>query len=323
MNSLPIHRYFPNASQLVFGCMSLGGTWNADPISKDTIQHANAAIDAALEIGINVFDLADIYTLGKAELVFGEVLKQRPELREHLILQSKCAIQFEDEQGPQRYNFSKEWIKTSVDGSLERLGIEQLDILELHRPDPLMEGEEVACALMELKAAGKVKHFGVSNFTGSQMAFLQTYLPFPIIANQIEMSLASHNFVDDGIYGVHPEGASINFASGTLEYCAHNNVQLQSWGSLAQGLYSGKDISKEAPHVQQTANLVAELAKQYGSSKEAIVLAWLLRHPANIQPVIGTANPERIAACAQALNIQLTREQWYSLYVSARGQRLP
>jgi predicted oxidoreductase len=318
MNQLPIHTYLPNTSRLIFGCMGLGG--NTDPALA--IQQAHQAIDAALEAGINFFDHADIYASGRAELVFGEVLKQRPELRAQIYLQTKCGIRFADSMGPQRYDFSRAWILNSVEGSLARLGVEQLDILELHRPDPLMEPEEVAEAFALLKSSGKVKHFGVSNMTAAQLRFLQSYLAEPLVANQLELSLAQHSFVDEGIFGLHPEGAAVNFAAGTLEYCRSESVQLQAWGSLAQGLFSGKDVSAEPAHIQQTAQLVTELAEEHGVSREAVVLAWLMRHPAQIQPVIGTTNPSRIHACAQALKVSLTREQWYRLYVSARGQRL-
>lgn len=323
MKNLPVNHTFPDASQLILGCMGLGGSWDAAPLSPENVKHAHAAIDAALEAGINFFDHADIYTLGKAEMVFGEALKQRPGLRDKIYLQSKCGIRFADESNPQRYDFSRSWITSAVEASLSRLGVEQLDVLELHRPDPLMDPQEVAQAFEQLKADGKVKHFGVSNMTGPQIQFLQSCLPFPLISNQLEMSLAEHAFVDEGIFGVHPGGAEINFTAGTMEYCRHNNVQLQSWGSLAQGLYTGKDITSQPEHVKQTAAKVATLANEYSVSREAIVLAWLMRHPAKIQPIIGTTNPARILACAEAHQVELTREQWYDLYISARGERLP
>lgn len=323
MKKLPIHQFLPEASQIAFGCMGLGGTWDSAPLSKADITHAHLAVDAALEVDINFFDHADIYTLGKAEQVFGEVLKERPELRGQIYLQSKCGIKFEDVDGPQRFDFSKDWILGSVEGSLSRLGVEQLDVLLLHRPDPLIELDEVAEAFSQLKSSGKVKYFGVSNMNAPQMQYLQSCLPDPLMANQLEMSLHRHSWVDEGILAVNPQGTDISFSSGTIEYCRSNNVQLQSWGSLALGLFSGKDISKEPEHIQVTAKLVTKMARQYGVSNEAVVLAWLMRHPANIQAVIGTSNPERIKACAQVKNIQLSREEWYSLYVSARGKRLP
>lgn len=323
MKKIPINQYIPQASQLVFGCMGLGGNWSEDPVSKQDISHANSAIDAALEAGINFFDHADIYTLGKAEQVFGDVLKQRPELRNEITLQSKCGIKFADKNAPQRYDFSKEWIINSVEGSLSRLGIEQLDILELHRPDPLMDTDEVAEAFSELKTSGKVKFFGTSNMSGAQLGYLQSCLPEPLVSNQLELSLLAHSFVDEGIFAVHQPGQDVNFASGTIEYCRQHNVQLQSWGSLAQGLFSGVDVSQEPEHIQQTANMVSGLANQYQVSREAIVLAWLMRHPAKIQPVIGTTNIDRIKACAQADKVKLTRDEWYSLYVLARGVTLP
>lgn len=323
MQRLPIHKYFPTASRLIYGCMGLGGDWNSSFVTKEAVAQAHDAIDAALEVGINFFDHADIYSTGKAEIVFGEVFRQRPNLRDHMILQTKCGIRFEDANAPQRYDFSKEWIVKSVEGSLSRLGVGHIDILELHRPDPLMEPEEISAAFSALFEQGKVKHFGVSNMTGHQIGFLQRFLPFPLISNQLEMSLAAHHFVDDGIWGVHPDGADVNFTAGTLEYCRGMGVQLQSWGSLAKGIYSGAEVTGNVSAIQNTKLRVAKLAEKYQAPPESIVLSWLLRNPLDIQPVIGTKDPNRIIACAKAEEIYLTRDEWYDLYVAARGHRLP
>ena len=318
--TLPLAKYIEPTSPLVFGCMGLGGGWNDNPITKDDIEQAHQAVDASLEAGIKVFDHADIYTRGKAEQVFAEVLKQRPELRETISIQSKCGIRLDE---PKRYDFSSSWITNSVDGILSRLEIEQLDVLMLHRPDPLMEPEEIAETFAMLKQQGKVKHFGVSNMNGAQMGMLQSALSTPLVVNQIEVSLKHLAWLEEGVTTSCSGFSSTNFATGTLEYCRQNDVQVQSWGSLGQGLFSGRDVSDQPTHIQQTAKLVAELAAQYQVSSEAIVLAWLMRHPANIQPVIGTTNPDRIKACAQAQQIELSREHWYSLFVSARGAELP
>lgn len=319
----PLADHVKQNSPLILGCMGLGGGWNNQAISSADITQAHQVIDAALESGIRVFDHADIYTLGKAEDVFGKVLKQRPELRQHISLQSKCGIRFEDALGPQRYDFSKQWLQQSVEGILQRLGIEQIDVLMLHRPDPLMEPEEIASAFDSLQAAGKVAHFGVSNMQPPQMAFLQSAMSQPLVCNQVELSLSHLAWLEQGVTGGGSDHSASNFVAGTIEYCRQHKVQLQAWGSLSQGIYSGRDISNAAAPVQQTARLVASLAADYQVSKEAIVLAWLMRHPANIQPVIGTTNVERIKACAQAPQLELTREQWYALYVAARGEELP
>jgi predicted oxidoreductase len=319
----PLQRYVERSSPLVFGCMNLGGGWNQEPVCAADIKQAHDVIDAALDAGICVFDHADIYTFGKAEQVFGQVLQQRPELREQISLQSKCGIRFADANTPQRYDFSADWISSSVDNILSRLNIEQLDVLLLHRPDPLMQPEEIATTFARLQQAGKVKHFGVSNMQQHQMNMLQDALATPLVVNQLELSLSHLAWLDEGTTAGCSGEHGVNFSSGTIEYCRRNKVQLQAWGSLSQGLFSGKDVSAEPESVQTTAALVAKLAAEYQVSKEAIVLGWLMRHPANIQPVIGTTNLQRIKACAEASKVQLSREHWYALYLAARGRALP
>ena len=325
MTSIPLAKHLPNVSNLAFGCMGLGGGWSPNPINKDDISQANLAIDAAFDAGINFFDHADIYTLGKAEQVFGEVLKQRSELRSQMYLQSKCTIRLQDDANPGRYDHSKQWVESSVNKILKRLHIEKLDVLLLHRPDPLMDVEELAETLNQLKSSGKVDHFGVSNMHRYQMELINKHLSQPLIVNQLEMSLQKHGFLDQGVTVAMDEQANVGFDTGILEYCQLNDVQLQSWGSLSQGLFSGRDVSAEPEQVKKTAALVTQLAHQYNVSKEAVVLGWLMRLPYKIQPVIGTVNPERIAACGQAgeFSSSVTREDWYKLYVSARGNPLP
>lgn len=321
--SLPLQHYFPDVSRIALGCMGFGGSWDKQAFSQEHVQQMHRATDAALECGINFFDHADIYTLGKAESVFGEVLKQRPGLRDNIIIQSKCGIRFDDELGPGRYDFSKAWINYSVDGILSRLNIEQLDILMLHRPDPLMEPEEVAEVVQQLRASGKVKQVGVSNMHAYQVEALQSLLDMPIVAHQLEMSLKNLDWLNESVTSGMNAGNQCHFSPGIIEYCRQNKTQIQAWGCLAQGIYTGRDISEQPESVINTTNLVAKLADDYQVSKEAIVLGWLMRHPANIQPVIGTTNPQRIRACMEAKNVTLTREHWYSLYVASRGERLP
>ncbi|PZM65232.1 aldo/keto reductase [Paenibacillus dendritiformis] len=323
MNKIPIQQRGLAASRLVLGCMGLGGGWNDEPITEQHLAAAHAAVEAALEAGINMFDHADIYTRGKAEQVFGQVLKERPEWRERIVLQSKCGIRFADNGIPGRYDFSKEHILRSVDGSLKRLGVEYLDILLFHRPDPLMEPEEVAEAMSALKSAGKVRAFGVSNMSAGQIRLLQAYSKEPFIVNQLEMSLAKIGWVDQGVHVNQNAAKEDIFPEGTLEYCRLENIQIQAWGPLAQGVFSGRDLSDQPASIRETAELVQAMANEKGTTREAIILAWLMRHPAGIQPVIGTAHPERIRACGEAANLTLTREEWYTLYVSSRGRALP
>jgi len=323
MTNQPIDQYISNSSSLAYGCMGLGGSWDSSPVSNAEIRQAHDVIDTALDCNIKFFDHADIYTMGKAEQVFGEVLKTRPELRDQITLQSKCGIRFEDQKGPKRFDFSSSYIKNSVDGILSRLHVESIDILLLHRPDPLMEPEDVAEAFTYLKQSGKVNHFGVSNMNAVQMGFLQQHLNFPLVANQLELNLLHLGWLDDIVLANNPQGKDLSFGSGTFEYCRTNKVQIQSWGSLCQGLLTGRDLSGQPTHIQQTAALVTALATEYQTSQESILLAFLMRHPARIQPVIGTTNTQRIRACSEAANIVLSREHWYALYVSARGEELP
>lgn len=323
MKPFPLQDRGIAASQLVLGSMRLGGDWDQSPLTAVHYKEGHEAVDAALEIGINMFDHADIYTYGKAERVFGKVLQERPELRSQILIQSKCGIRLADGRSPQRYDFSGSYIQSSVDDILERLGVEYLDFLLLHRPDPLVEPEEVAGAIHELKASGKVRWFGVSNMSAGQIKLLQAYSDEPFIVNQLEMSLLKTGFVDTGI-SVNQEIARNNvFPEGTLEHCRLENIQLQSWSPLAQGLFSGKPLDGQSDAVVQTAALVGQLAEEKGTTREAIVLSWLMRHPAGIQPVIGTINPRRIRACKDAATLQLTREEWYTLYASSRGAKMP
>jgi predicted oxidoreductase len=305
--------------------MSFGGGWGTNPISKDDILTAEKAVDAALSIGINMFDHADIYGRGKAEETFGTILKARSSLRDQIIIQSKCGIRFGEGTVPGRFDFSKSHILSSVDGILERLTVDYIDILLLHRPDPLVEPEEVAEAFGQLKAAGKVRYFGVSNRSASQIRFLQRALPDQLAVNQLEMSLAHLDWLDQGVHVNQKAGVPVNFAEGLMEYCQEENIQIQAWGPLAQGRFSGRATEAEPENVRKTAELVEQLAVEKNTTAEAIVLGWLMRHPAMIQPVVGTINAERIIACqdAEVQAQNMTREEWYSLYVSARGNPMP
>lgn len=318
---IPLTKHLPNVSRLAYGCMGLGGDWNASPIEAHHIQQAHNVVDAALENNINFFDHADIYTLGKAEQVFAEVLKQRPELREKIYLQSKCGIRFADEQNVGRYDFSKQWLEQSIDGILQRLNVEYIDVLLLHRPDPLMDIDEVAQTLQKAKASGKVNFFGVSNMNLHQIEYLQSALDLPLVANQLELSLEKHDFVTTGVGAQNP---SLQYVAGTTEYCQKHNIQIQSWGSLARGKFSSMSALSSDNQIQaNTAQLVFNLAEKYSVSPEAIVLGFLTRHPAMIQPMIGTTNCDRIRACADIKRLELSREDWYALLVSSLGDKLP
>ena len=321
--NIPLSNHLEGVGQIAYGCMGLGGGWNDNPVTASDVAQTCSVIDTALESGINLFDHADIYTFSKAEQAFGQALQQAPELRDQMFIQSKCGIRFEGEGNVGRYDFSADWVSQSVEGILNRLNAEKLDVLLLHRPDPLMELNELARTLENLKAQGKVDFFGVSNMNSHQIQYLQSALGQPIVANQIEMSLVKLDWLNDGVM-INSQGHhQSDFAAGTLEHCQMKGIQLQAWGCLAQGRFAEQGLYSEHENVKQTAHYVAQLANQYGVESEAIVLAFLLRHPAGIQPVIGTTNLDRIKASSVATQINLTREEWYNLYVYSRGQALP
>lgn len=325
MRIMPIEKRGISDSRLVLGCMPFGGGWNSEPITQDHIKEAEKAVEAARSIGITMFDHANIYTKGKAEETFGKVLKAQPGLREQIVIQSKCGIRLAEGDLPGMFDFSYSHILESVEGSLKRLGTEYLDVLLLHRPDPLVEPEEVAVAFTKLKESGKVRHFGVSNMSAGQIQFLERSLSMPLVVNQLEMSLAHLHFLDETVHVNQQAGTAVRFAEGLMEFCRTKDIQIQAWGPLAQGRFSGKALEDEPEHIVRTAELVKRMAEEKGTTREAIVLAWLMKHPAMIQPVIGTANPERITACQDAERQAelMTREEWYTLYVSARGKSLP
>lgn len=323
---MPLLQHGLPSSRLAIGCMGFGGSWDAnEPYTSDHRKQFEAVIDSAQSIGINFFDHANIYTRGKAEAIFGEILHSKPSLRDDLIIQSKCGIQMADGILPARHNFSKAHILQSVDESLLRLQCEYLDILLLHRPDPLMEPEEIAEALHTLHENGKVKFFGVSNMHAGQIAYIKKALGHKLIVNQLHMSLAHHHFIDQGLLVNRPEGASTNFEQGLIEYMQMNNMQIQAWGPLAQGRYTGAARSDATEVELITSTYITKLANEKETTKEAIVLGWLMKHPAIIQPILGTTNPQRILACSDAERQAelMTREEWWSLYSAANGTYKP
>jgi predicted oxidoreductase len=323
MTELPIHDYYPQASQLVYGCMGLGGGWNDAPAKEQDVRQAQEIIETCLENKINVFDLADIYTFGKAEEVFGKVLKETPSLRKNMVLQTKVGIKLTPVHEVKQYDLSPEWVTTALNNSLKRLNSTNVDILFLHRPDPLMDLDDTAEALQKLHNQGKFSHLAVSNMHAGQIAWLQSAISVPIIANQLQMSLQHADFVEESITSNMKEGCNSGFPRGTLEFCEQQNLQLQAWSPLAQGLYTGNPSSAPTSSELATTKLVSQLANRYSSNPNAIVLAWLLKHPLNIQPVVGTTAISRIIDCAQAPKVNLSRDDWYLLFETARGQEVP
>lgn len=311
-----------SGDRVLYGCMGLGGSWEPGPYGPADIDAAEAAVVAALDSGITTFDHADIYRHGKAEAVFGEVLARTPGLRERITLQTKCGIRLGDKDRPGIYDLRGETIVRRVEESLTRLRTDAIDVLLLHRPDPLADVESVASALTSLHRQGLVRGFGVSNMGAAQIAHLQARLDVPLVANQLEMSLHSRDWVEAGVLLNTPESADNGFPFGTLEHCRDHGIRLQAWGALAQGRFTGRE---QTPAERATAALLAELARQKDTTPESVLLWWLMRHPAAIAPVIGSARPERIRACRDAAlrEPELTHEEWYELWITARGVPLP
>ncbi|MDA8409739.1 MAG: aldo/keto reductase [Treponema sp.] len=313
-------------SRLCAGCMGLGGGWEMEKaLSGAEERQAREFVEAALELGINFFDHANIYAHGRAEAVFGKVLGQMPGLRDRIVLQSKVGIRWAgDPSGtPQRFDFSYENIVSATDAILKRLGVEYLDILLLHRPDVLYEPEEIARAFAVLKSAGKVRYFGVSNQGRAMVEHIQSLLPDPLVANQLQMSLLHHGFAESVISFNQASAGYPDGWEGLFEYSRMKGVSLQAWSPLDRGALSGGDQAKLSETARKTAVLVKRYADERGVPSEAIALAWLLRHPAGILPVLGTTRPDRLAACARSLEVTLSREEWYSLFEAARGRPMP
>ncbi|MFP4166511.1 MAG: aldo/keto reductase family oxidoreductase [Opitutales bacterium] len=307
----------------MYGCMRATGGQDMRNHTSEAVRHARETVEAALECGINFFDHADIYGSGDCEEAFGHVLKERPSLREEIVIQTKCGIRKAHEpmgSSPARYDFSYDHIVNSAEQSLQRLGIETIDILLLHRPDPLAEPAEVARAFEHLHSSGKARYFGVSNHSGYQIELLKRSIDQPLVANQLQFSLFHSGLIDAGTL-VNQKRPEFHYpGEGTLEYCQLHSVSIQAWSPLAGGaLGMIAQDKRAAPTLPETRGLVQQMAEAKNVSPEAILLAWIFRHPAGIQPVIGTTNTKRIRACGEATNISLSREEWYTLYTTARG----
>lgn len=293
------------ATRIALGCMRM-----SDLEGKQDEE----VVGTALDLGINFFDHADIYGGGLSELRFRDAIKHLNVNRDKMIIQSKCGIR----EG--YFDFSKEYILSSVDGILERLGTEYLDFLILHRPDVLVEPEEVAEAFTKLRAEGKVKHFGVSNQNRFQMELLQSYLDEPLAVNQLQLSPAHTPMFDAGLNVNMLNKASIEHDDGIVDYCRLKRVTIQAWSPFQIDLSRGLFVNH--PDYKELNETIAKLAKNYNVSSEAIVIAWILRHPAQIQAIVGSMNPSRLKAIDKANDIALTREEWYDIYRSA-GNILP
>lgn len=297
------------ASEIVIGTMR---------IAQMSTKEVAALLEAGLEVGVNFIDTADIYAGGKSEEILGKVFSENPNLRAKIILQSKCGIRIDKDFN--WFDFSKEYILAAVDGILKRLQTDYLDCLLLHRPDALMEPDEIAEAFHKLYESGKVKNFGVSNFNPMMMAMLDEFVELPLVANQVQFS-AAHTPILDANFQVnmHWDGAAMR-DGGIFEYCRMNNMVIQSWSSLQYGYFEGVFIGSEKfPKLNAVLN---RIAAENGVTPAAVALAWILRYPAKMQAVIGTTKPARIKESARATEFELTKKEWYEIYLSA-GNKLP
>lgn len=286
-------------------------------ISEMTVDQVEELIESALAVGINAFDIADCYGHGECERILGEVLKRRHDLREKMWIQSKCGIRMEEFT---YFDFSKEHILEAVDGILERLNVDYIDSLLLHRPDALMEPAEIAEAFDLLKAQGKVIDFGVSNQNPMMMALIQKDVKQPLVANQLQLSAAFTPSFDAGFHVNMKQEAGIVRDSSIFEYCRLHDVVIQAWSVLQFDYFGGVFLGSEKyPELNQVLN---RLAEKYHVSPSAVAIAWVLRYPAKMQAVIGTTKKARVAEAAKAAEIQLTRKEWYEIYLAA-GNDLP
>ncbi len=299
---------------LIYGTMGLGG-WGKGPLTKEDERRTSATLDAVLGEGIRFFDLADIYQEGRSERLLGRYLKSENIERSEVFLQSKAGIIVE-----KRYDFSEKHLLAAVEGSLKRLGTDYLDRLILHRPDVLTDMKGLGATLKKLLAMGWIRSMGFSNMDEYQMERFTALTGLRPQALQLEMSLAHRGFVETTLLFNQRPSHPIHFSPGTLPYCEREGIELQAWGSSAQGRYTGADASlNDLAAVKR----IRALAEAKDCSVEAIVLAWLLAHPQEIRPIIGSTDPNRIHRSCRAIDCRLSRDEWYGLWTAAAGHPLP
>jgi len=294
-----------SASEIALGCMRI------NDLSKS---QASTLINTAIDSGINYFDHADIYGGGRSEEVFADAVDMNSSIREKFILQTKCGIR------KGYFDFSKEHILNSVDASLKRLKTDYVDVLLLHRPDTLMQPEEVAEAFSILQSNGKVKYFGVSNQNPMQIELLNKYLKNKIIINQLQFSITNTGIIDSGLNVNMKIDPSIVRDGSILEYCRLKDINIQAWSPFQYGFFEGVFLDNDKfPELNKKINAIAAIK---GVTNSAIAIAWILKHPAKIQPIVGTTNPQRLKDICKASKVELTRQEWYEIYIAA-GNKLP
>ncbi|HEU2972013.1 aldo/keto reductase family oxidoreductase [Streptococcus pneumoniae] len=295
-------------SEIVLGMMR---------IKDKSVKEVEELVETAISVGINAFDLADIYGRGRCEELLGLVLKNRPDLREEMWIQSKCGIRIEEFT---YFDFSKDYIIKSVDGILQRLKIDHLDSLLLHRPDALMESDQVAEAFDLLYKQGKVRDFGVSNQNPMMMELLKKDVKQPLAVNQLQLSAAFTPGFESAFH-VNMEDSQAAMRDGSIfEYCQLHDVVIQAWSVLQFGYFKGNFVGNEK--FQALNQVLDRLAIKYGVTSSTIAISWILRYPAKMQAVVGTTNPKHLREVSRAANFSLTRKEWYEIYLAA-GNNLP
>lgn len=288
------------------GCMRMNGLDE---------KQAASFIEKALSLGVNFFEHADIYGKGECEKIFSKAIDMKPSVREKIILQSKCGIV-----PGKMYDLSKEHILKSVDEILKRLQTEYLDVLALHRPDALVEPEEVAEAFRILKESGKVRHFGVSNHKPLQMELLHKYLDEPLVVDQLQFSITNSSMVENGLEVNMTTKGAVDRDGSVLDYCRFHDITIQTWSPFQYGFFEGVFLNNEKfPELNQ---ILEEIATRYEVTPTTIATAWILRHPAHMQVIVGTMNEKRLEEICKASEITLSREEWYQIYLAA-GHMLP
>lgn len=295
MTHHPIHPQGPTFPRLI------AGAWRWQTVSAETLDQL---IHTALDLGIDTFDHADIYGDYGNERIFGDVIRRQPELARRIRIITKCGIKLVSGQRPdhrvKHYDTSREHIVGSAENSLRLLSVEKIDVLLIHRPDPLLDPQEVAAAFNQLREQGKVMHFGVSNFTAEQFEMLQSYLSFPLVTNQIEISLFLPHLLLDG----------------TVDNMMKHRAGVMAWSPLG----GGKFLAGETESSRRVLNGLNSLGQKYSASPGQLLLAWLMKHPASIFPVIGTTKPERIYEGVSSLDISLDRQDWFEMLKWVTGR---
>ncbi|PTY05345.1 aldo/keto reductase [Verrucomicrobia bacterium LW23] len=305
-----------HVSPLAYGCMRLA-PWDREDATPDTERQGIATLEAAYDAGYTLFDHADIYGDTVCETIFGKALAHHPEWRDNIFIATKCGIRWAHEpeaRAPFRYELSYGHIKRSVEESLKRLNIGRIDLLQLHRPDPLMQPDCVARAFTELRQEGKVRFFGVSNFLATRVAALQKALPdnMPLMVNQIEFHI---NHLDP-------------IENGQLDHALEHNYSILAWspldrGKLADGYLPPTEDAAPFSRAMRVLNALDAEAKELGVTRTEVALAWLMRHPSRVVPIVGSTNPANIRTATRATALKLSREAWYRIYEASRGQRVP